>query len=49
MNRFTVHDEFGGALRSFYLKSDALIFMRNKKGCWLQEKNLFDILGECLL
>ena len=49
MNRFIVYDEFGGALRSFYSLSDAEVYMRNKKGCTLQEISLIDILGECLL
>lgn len=49
MNRFIVHDEFGGALRTFYLKSDAMIYLRNKNGCTLREISLFEILGECLL
>ena len=47
MNRFTVCDEFGGALRSFYLLSDAKVFMLNKRGCTLKEISLFEILGEC--
>jgi hypothetical protein len=47
MNRFIVHDEFGGALRTFYLKSDAMIFIRNKRGCTLTEISLFEVLGEC--
>lgn len=49
MNRFIVHDEFGGALRTFYLLSDAKIFMRNKKGCTLKEISLIEVLGECLI
>ena len=49
MNRFIVHDEFGGALRTFYLLSDAKIFMRNKRGCTLREISLFEVLGECLI
>lgn len=49
MNRFIVHDEFGGALRTFSLKTDAMIYLRNKKGCTLKEISLFEILGECLL
>lgn len=49
MNRFIVHDEFGGALRSFYLKSDAMIYLRNKNGCTLREISLFEILGGCLI
>jgi len=48
MNRFIVHDEFGGALRTFYLLSDAKIFMRNKRGCTLREISLFEILGGAL-
>ena len=48
-NRFIVLDEFGDALRSFSSKSDAKVYMRNKKGCTLQEISLIDILGECLL
>lgn len=48
MNRFTVCDEFGGALRSFYSLSDAKVFMRNKRGCTVKEITLFEILGECL-
>ena len=48
MNRFTVCDEFGGALRSFYSLSDAKVFMRNKRGCTVREITLFEILGECL-
>lgn len=47
MNRFIVHDEFGGALRTFYSISDAKIFMRNKRGCTLREISLFEILGGC--
>ena len=49
MNRFTVCDEFGGALRSFYTLSDAKVFMRNKRGCTVREITLFEILGECLI
>ena len=49
MNRFIVYDEFGGALRTFYLLSDAKIFMRNKRGCTLREISLFEVLGECLI
>jgi hypothetical protein len=49
MNRFIVHDEFGGALRTFYLLSDAKVFMRNKRGCTLREISLFEVLGECLI
>jgi hypothetical protein len=49
MNRFIVLDEFGEPLRTFYLKSDAKIFMRNKRGCTLREISLFEILGECLV
>lgn len=49
MNRFIVLDEFGDALRTFYLKTDAMIFMRNKKGCSLREISLYELLGECLL
>ena len=48
-NRFIVYDEFGGALRTFSTKSEAKVFMRNKKGCTLQEISLIDILGECLI
>lgn len=47
-NRFIVYDEFGGALRTFSNKSEAKIFLRNKKGCKLIEIDLYDILGECL-
>lgn len=46
--RFIVIDEFGGALRTFYLKSDAMIYLRNKNGCTLREIMLIEILGECL-
>lgn len=49
MNRFIVKDEFGDAIRTFYTRPDAKLFMRNKLGCTLQEISLFDILGECLL
>jgi len=49
MNRFIVHDEFGDALRSFYLLSDAKVFMRNKRGCTLREITLFEVLGDCLI
>lgn len=49
MNRFIVLDEFGDPLRSFSSKMDAKVFMRNKKGCTLQEISLIDILGESLL
>ena len=49
MNRFIVHDEFGGALRTFYLLSEAKVFMRKKRGCTVREITLFEILGECLL
>ena len=52
MNRFIVLDEFGDALRTFYLKSDAKIFMRNKKGCKLHEISLYDSvkdIGNCLI
>lgn len=49
MNRFIVHDEFGGALRTFSTKEKAKIFMRNKRDCTLREISLFEILGECLL
>ena len=48
-NRFIVLDEFGDSLRTFSSKSDAEVYMRNKKGCKLQEISLIDILGECLL
>ena len=48
-HRFIVLDEFGDALRTFSTKSDAKVYMRNKKGCTLQEISLIDILGECLL
>lgn len=47
--RFLVIDEFGGVLRRFDSLFDANIFLRNKKGCTLQEISLYDILGECLL
>lgn len=49
MNRFTVIDEFGGAIRSFYTLRDANIFMRNKKGCNVHEISLYELLGECLI
>ena len=49
MNRFIVHDEFGGALRTFYTLEKAKLFMRNKRGCTLTEISLFEILGECLV
>ena len=49
MNRFIVIDEFGDDLRTFYLKTDAMIFLRNKKGCNLREISLHELLGECLL
>ena len=48
-NRFIVLDEFGDALRTFSTEIDAKVFIRNKKGCKLQEISLYDILGECLL
>ena len=47
--RFTVLDEFGGALRSFYSLSDAKVYMRNKRGCKVQEISIFDTCEECLL
>ena len=37
MNRFTVCDEFGGLLRRFSTKKDAITFMRNKRGCTVRE------------
>lgn len=46
--RFTVCDEFGGALRSFYSLSDAKVYMRNKRGCTVREITLFEILGGAL-
>ena len=49
MNRFIVLDEFGEPIRTFYLKSDAMIYMANKKGCKLHEISLYELLGECLL
>lgn len=49
MNRFIVHDEFGGALRSFYTLEKAKVFMRNKKDCTVREISLFYILGEAML
>ena len=49
MNRFTVCDEFGGLLRRFSTKKDAITFMRNKRGCTVREITLFEILGECLI
>ena len=48
-NRFIVLDEFGDALRTFSNKSDAKVYMRNKKGCKLVEIDLIDIIGECLI
>lgn len=48
-HRFIVLDEFGDPLRTFSTKSEAKVFMRNKKGCKLVEIDLIDILGECLL
>ena len=47
MNRFIVYDEFGGAIRTFYLKSDAMLYIANKKGCKLHEISLYELLGEC--
>ena len=47
--RFTVCDEFGGALRSFYTLEKTKVFMRNKKGCTVREISLYEILGECLV
>lgn len=49
MNRFIVLDDFNEPLRTFYTMRDAKIFMRNKKGCKLQEISLYELLGECLL
>ena len=49
MNRFIVLDEFGEPIRTFYLKSDAMLYLRNKKGCKLHEISLYELLGECLL
>lgn len=52
MNRFIVLDEFNEPLRTFYLKSDGKIFMRNKKGCKLQEISLYESIkdiGDCLI
>ena len=49
MNRFIVYDEFGGAIRSFYTMREAKTFIRNKRGCKVQEISIFDIEEECLL
>lgn len=47
INRFIVLDEFGEPIRTFYLKSDAMLYMANKKGCKLHEISLYELLGEC--
>ena len=49
MNRFIVYDEFGGAIRSFYTMREAKVFIRNKRGCKVQEISIFDTCEECLL
>ena len=49
MNRFIVYDEFGGALRTFFTMREAKLFIRNKRGCKVQEISIFDIEEECLL
>lgn len=48
MRRFIVIDVFGGAIRAFFEKGDAMNFMRNKSDCTLREISLHELLGECL-
>ena len=48
-NRFTVCDEFGEPLRTFYSLNEAKLFTANKSDCTIREITLFEILGDCLL
>lgn len=46
--RFIVIDVFGGAIRAFFDKGEAVTFMHNKSDCTLREISLHDVLGDCL-